>query len=152
MYMSTGMAFDDVFRRLDRIPYTRMMGIKGESLEKGRAVLSLEIDPERHIQGLGVVHGGVIVGLADSAAGWAALSIMEEPKPVATAELKVNYLRSVREGILRAEGRVVYKGSKLIVVEADVWNDDVLVAKALGTYYVIDRSSTANAEAKADRS
>ncbi len=136
------MAFDDVFRRLDQIPYIRMMGIKGESLERGRAILSLEIDPGRHIQGLGVVHGGVIVGLADSAAGWAALSIMDEPKPVATAELKINYLRSVRRGVLRAEGRVVHKGSKLIVVEADVWNDDILVAKALGTYYVIDQKTT----------
>ena len=65
-------------------------------------------------------HGGAMGAVADIAGGYAGLTVTPEGMEVVTAEYKINFLGSYQGGALRAIGRVVKPGRRLIVVGADV--------------------------------
>ncbi len=101
--------------------------------EPGRVVLELEAGP-RHRHGGGVVQGGVITQIADAAMGMSLATLQEDGMWNTTIELKINFLRPVVEGRLRAVGRVVEMKQTLLFSEADVMDDrGRLVAKASST-------------------
>ncbi len=80
----------------------------------------------------GAGHAALTFALADTAAGYAALSTMEAGAEVVTSEFRISLLAPAT-GRLVAEGRVVRPGRRLIAVAADVWAGEVHVATALGT-------------------
>jgi uncharacterized protein (TIGR00369 family) len=67
------------------------------------------------------VHGGVLASLADSAAGYAAFSLMPADASPLTVEYKLNILRPGEGEMLVARARVVKPGRTLTVVSADVF-------------------------------
>ncbi|MEM9427171.1 MAG: PaaI family thioesterase [Pseudomonadota bacterium] len=69
----------------------------------------------------GAGHAGLTFALGDSAAGYAALTLIEGEADVMTAEMKINLLRPAFGDRLRALGRVIKPGRRLIVVQADVF-------------------------------
>jgi len=73
----------------------------------------------RQQQGYG--HAALTFGLGDTAAGYAALTVIDERSEVITAEIKINLLAPATGGRLLAEGRVIKPGRRLIVVQSDVW-------------------------------
>jgi len=85
----------------------------------------------------GFFHGGVITAIADSAAGYAALSLFDEDDGILTAELKINFLAPANGEKLIARGRVIKPGRTLTVCRAEVFSVDgeneKLVAYALLT-------------------
>ncbi len=117
-------------------PYPKLLGIREESRERGRVVVAIDVDPDKHMNAMGLVHGGVLASLVDSAAARAVASLVGEARRMATIELKVNYLRPSRGGTVRAEGRVVHAGTRIAVAEVDVTQDGTLLAKGLATYYL----------------
>ncbi len=95
----------------------------------------MEMDAdERHASPLGTMHGGVLCDLADAAMGMAYASQLGPGETFTTLELKINFLRPVWRGRLRAEGRVVNAGRTVGLVECDVRDDkERLVARATST-------------------
>ncbi|MGY3437719.1 MULTISPECIES: PaaI family thioesterase [unclassified Marinovum] len=69
----------------------------------------------------GFGHAGLTFSLGDTAAGYAALSLMPEGAEVLTAEIKINLLAPARGQSLRACGEVIKAGRRLVVVRASVW-------------------------------
>ncbi len=69
----------------------------------------------------GFVHGGVLASIADSAAGYAAFSLMPAGASILTVEYKLNILRPGRGEAMIARGRVLKPGRTLTVVQADVF-------------------------------
>ena len=69
-------------------------------------------------------HGGAMGAVADIAGGYAGLTVAAEGMEVVTAEYKINFLGSYRGGALRAIGRVVKPGKRLIVCTAEVVHVD----------------------------
>lgn len=80
----------------------------------------------------GAGHAGLTFALADTAAGYAALTSMAPDAEVVTAEFRISLLAPAT-GTLRATGRVLRPGRRLVAVSADVWSGDVHVAAALGS-------------------
>jgi uncharacterized protein (TIGR00369 family) len=114
-------------------PIARLLGLKLEALEPGRAVFTLEAD-ERHHNPMATLHGGVYCDLADAAMGWAYAATLGEGESFTTVELKINFLRAVRQGKVTAEARVVKAGGTLGYVECDVKDEQGrLVARASST-------------------
>lgn len=68
----------------------------------------------------GFVHAGLTFALGDSAAGYAALSLLAEHEEVVTSEMKIHLLSPARGERLIARGQVVKPGKRLLVVRADV--------------------------------
>ena len=97
----------------------------------------IEIGPQ-HFNPYGVVHGGVIYSLADTAMGAVLAPELAESERTATIEIKINYLAAVREGTIRASTTVVNRGRRVAVLESDVFNGDRLVAKALGSFAIFE--------------
>ncbi len=75
---------------------------------------------DRVAQQQGSFHGGAMGALADIAGGYAALTVAPDDTEVTTVEYKINFLASLRGGELRATGRVVRAGRRIIVSGATV--------------------------------
>ncbi len=117
-----------------RVPFARLLGIKLESLGAGTAVLTLTLK-ENLKQNSGVVHGGAIASLVDTATAFAILTLLGEDQQVTTVDLTISYLRPLSSGRARATARVRKAGRRLITVSADVYaRDGNLAATALSTY------------------
>lgn len=72
----------------------------------------------------GVGHAGLTFTLGDTAAGYAAATLMPEGSDVMTAEMKINLLRPAAGERLIATGKVAKTGRKISVVTAEVWAED----------------------------
>jgi uncharacterized protein (TIGR00369 family) len=72
----------------------------------------------------GGFHGGAMGALADIAGGYAALTVAPEGMEVTTVEYKINFLSSKQQGELRAVGKVVKSGKRIIVTTAEVFHLD----------------------------
>ena len=109
------------------------LGARISESEPGHVVLELEAGP-RHRHGGGIVQGGVITQIADAAMGMSLATLQEDGLWNTTIELKINFIRPVISGRLRAVGRVVEMKQKLMFSEADVLDDeDRVVARASST-------------------
>ena len=109
------------------------LGARIVEAEPGRVVLELESGPQ-HRHGGGVVQGGVITQIADAAMGMSLATLQEDGLWNTTIELKINFLRPVIEGRLRAVGRVIEMKQTLFFSEADVVDEKGrLIARASST-------------------
>jgi uncharacterized protein (TIGR00369 family) len=114
-------------------PVARLIGFNLRSVEHGRSVMDMTAGPQ-HWNPMGGLHGGILCDLTDAAMGIAYASTLAEGEAFATVELKINFLRPVREGLLVAEGWVVSGGRTLGYTEAEVRDEGGrLVAKASST-------------------
>ena len=91
-----------------------------ETMSEGQITLSAPIQPHG-LQQHGVVHAGLTFALGDSAAGYAALTLMAQDAEVMTAEMKINLLAPATGDRLIARGRVLKPGRRLFVTAADVY-------------------------------
>jgi uncharacterized protein (TIGR00369 family) len=109
------------------------LGARITEAELGRVVLELETGPQ-HRHGGGVVQGGVITQIADAAMGMSLGTLQEDGLWNTTIELKINFIRPVISGRIRAIGRVVEMKQTLFFSEAHVLDEQGrLVAKASST-------------------
>ena len=116
------------------VPFTKLLGIELVDIGSGRATLGLKIRKELK-QNHGVVHGGAIASLIDTATAFAILSVLEPTEKVTTVDLTISYLRPITTGRITAVAKVVRAGRRLIVVSADVLAPDGKpAATALSTY------------------
>jgi uncharacterized protein (TIGR00369 family) len=114
-------------------PIATLIGMTMREIEPGRAVFQLQAD-ERHHNPLGTLHGGIYCDLADAAMGYAYGATLGEGETFTTIELKINFLRGVRKGMLTAEAKVVKAGATLGYVECEIKDEQGrLMAKASST-------------------
>jgi 1,4-dihydroxy-2-naphthoyl-CoA hydrolase len=101
----------------------KTLNIKIESAEKERVVLSMPVDERVH-QYTGLLHGGVSVVLAETAAsiGAALNTDLTRYTPVGV-EINANHLRSVTAGTVTAEARPVYVGRQMTVWSIEIKDD-----------------------------
>lgn len=111
-------------------------GAQVDSVEHGTVVLSapiLDLSRQQH----GVAHAALTFALGDTAAGYAALTCLPSGNEVMTAEIKINLLAPGRGERLRATGRVLKPGRRLVVVNAEVHalngGQETLIAVLQGT-------------------
>ena len=116
-------ALERVRRSFERQGMLRHLGVLLLRAEPGLCVLELPYD-ERVTQQQGSFHGGAMGTLADVAGGYAALSVAPEGMEVVTVEYKINLLAARREGVLRATGRVLRAGQRIIVTTAEILHVD----------------------------
>lgn len=93
-----------------------------------------------HLSPAARVHGGVISAFFDSSLGAAVFTTMGPWDMASTVELKVNYLKPIELGdLLRIRARVVFRGKRLVVAQADLYRnrEKTPVAIATGTFYVV---------------
>ena len=116
------------------------MGALVESVEAGSVALRLPFR-EDLTQQHGFLHAGVIAALADSACGYAALTLMPADAAVLSVEFKVNMLAPATGDAIVARAEVIRPGKTIMVCRADVvalaGTEEKLVAAMQGTMMVV---------------
>ena len=127
-----------------RPPVSELIGFEVSEIGEGRTVVVLRTNG-RHFNPMGTVHGGILCDIADAAMGIAFASTLAPGESFTTIELKINFLRPVRQAQLRAEGRVVQRGRTVGYVECEVTDENgKLVAKSNSTCLVLRGDQAAN--------
>jgi len=118
--------------------FPKSLGIELDSIEHGSATLSLNVG-KQHLQLAGVMHGGAIATLIDTAVAFAIVGASQLGARFTTIEMKVNYLRPIREGRVTATARLIRDGRRIVVADCDVMDaHGKLAAKGLLTYMRLD--------------
>ena len=105
---------------LARQPFSILLGAQLQALEPGRCELRVTV-AEHLKQQHGFVHGGVVGMIADSAAGYAAMTVVPANASVLTVEYKMNLMAPADGEKIIARGKVVRPGRTLIVTQAEVF-------------------------------
>lgn len=112
-------------------------GMTLERVAEGEVDVALEVE-DRHRNLLGIVHGGVIATLADTATGLAYRTVLEPGTQHVTTQLSVTYLAAGRGGRILARGKVVKRGRRTGYAEADVVDErDRLLARASALFAIL---------------
>ena len=98
----------------------RSVGATLEHISPGRLEIAIRPNPAISQQH-GFTHAGAISAIADSAAGYAALSLMPAGVGVLTTEFKINFLAPAAGDRIVARARVVEAGRTLTVAQAEVF-------------------------------
>jgi len=116
------------------VPYAKLLGMQLGEMKSGEANLHLDIRDELK-QNQGVVHGGAVASLIDTAAAFAIVTRLESGERVTTTDLTIHYLRPITSGRITATARIVRGGRRLFVISVEVMNSQqVLVATAVSGY------------------
>ena len=106
-----------------------------EHVEEDYAVFRLAIRPESK-NPFGFVHGGMLAGMADNAAGYAAHT---DGRTYVTESSHMTYIHNQANGTIRAEGRVLHRGKTICLVRVDIRGDGgSLLATGELVYFCVD--------------
>jgi uncharacterized protein (TIGR00369 family) len=121
-------------------PIAATLGYHISEVGDGMAVVSC--DPgEHHLNPFQIIHGGLAAALIDTATGCAISSQSPAGVGQTTINLQVEYFRAMTEntGRVRCEGRVVKRGRRIAVADAEIKGEDgTIYARGSGTYMIIE--------------
>lgn len=131
---------------IEAIPHSRALGMEFESLGDGKAVIAMPYDP-RFVgdPATGVIHGGAVSALMDTASGAAVMCHPTAPLSTATLDLRIDYFRAATPGqkiIARAECYHVTRSVAFVRVTASDEDESRPVAAATGAF-TLDRAKGA---------
>jgi len=116
------------------VPFAKLLGLEMGQIRNGEATLHLAVRDELK-QNQGVMHGGAVASLIDTASAFAVITQLEPNERVTTTDLTIHYLRPIVSGRLTATARVIRGGRRLFVLSVEVMNEQQkLVATAITTY------------------
>jgi len=115
--------------------FVALCEIKIDSVACGEATLSMIINPEKHTNLYGVVHGGALEALADTAVGVASATVGAR---VMTLSINMNFIKNIHPGEkATAVARVRHQGRTTIIVDVDTWNEQQeLMGRTIATMFV----------------
>lgn len=106
---------------IDTAPFGQLLHMEIVEANAGTAVLSMPFLPE-FAQGSGLMHGGALVSLADTAAVMAIKSLVTEGTHFATVSLKTRFFSPVRSGVVIAKARVTARRKLWFYSRVTVFN------------------------------
>ena len=133
---STGPHSIDIKEWVDVAPFGRLLHMEIIEANKGRALLTMPFKVE-FAQGSGLMHGGALVSLADTAAVMAIKSVVSPDTYFATVSLKTTFLYPIKCGTVTAKARVTAQRKNHLYGRATLFNqEDRPVLKFRATYQI----------------
>ncbi|WP_287154741.1 PaaI family thioesterase [Candidatus Solincola tengchongensis] len=128
---------EHAFLLLNKSPFYLHLGMEVIEIEEGRAKLRLPVKDE--LKSLyGILHGGVIAALLDSAGTIACGSLMKVGEMAVTVDQRINYISNISSGVLFGEGRALHKGRFTGVAMTEAKDEDGnLVAVGMSTVFFV---------------
>lgn len=113
--------------RFSEAPISRLVGFnvlppEPDATELGLATVEIKCGTHHH-NPMQRVHGGLIAALADAAMGIAFGRTLIDSQDFSTIEMKINFIRPVREGLIVAKARVVERGLRIGFVDCEITNE-----------------------------
>ncbi len=125
-------------RGIDLVPHNHALGIETVEIERGTALLKLPYDAK--LVGnpdTGTLHGGAITALLDASSGTAVFTALSEWAPIATLDLRIDYLRAAEAGrAVLCRARCYKLTRNVAFTRAIAYHDseDDPIASAAGTF------------------
>src|SRR5437588_9506762 len=107
---------------LDLMPFASTLGIVLELAQRDEVRGHLSWAPELCTAG-GVLHGGVLMALADTLGAVCAFLNLPDDAQTTTISSSTAFIRAVRDGTLRAVAKPLHAGRSVIVVQTDLRDD-----------------------------
>lgn len=137
------MSKTDLEERLQRardafasVAYAKFLGLELCELKSGDVTVCLDVRDELK-QNHGVVHGGAIASIIDTASAFVILTVIETNEQVTTTDLTIHYLRPITSGRMLAKARIVRAGRRRLVINVELEVDGALAAIAVTGYVKI---------------
>ncbi len=136
--MSLAQQLDHVQKRIDSNPFSKLLQFRAVSLWPDGAELEMPITGQV-MQMLGLVHGGALATLVDSATACAIWPRLEaEGLKAVTLELKINFLASPKGAFCRSRAELIRYGRSTAYLEAGVSDEaGKLCCRASATYFIL---------------
>jgi uncharacterized protein (TIGR00369 family) len=98
-----------------------------------------------HTNGRGLIHGGLIAALSDNAMGYSCAQAMGWTTSLVTISLAVDFIGTANVGQwLAVETEVIKTGSTICFAQSLIKADDIVIARANGTFRVVPKTSPAS--------
>jgi uncharacterized protein (TIGR00369 family) len=125
---------------LSAMPHARALGMQLDRLTEGKAEVSMPYHPRLvGDRATGVIHGGAVSALLDTACGWAVMGHPDRPAGTATIDLRIDYMRAAVPGQkITAKADCHHMTRHVAFVRAVAYDDDPArpVATATATFTV----------------
>lgn len=103
-----------------QVPFLDHLKVVPLSAGDGKSAFQITIE-DVHLRTFGILHGGVTAALLDTAVGFAAVTVAPPGHHVVTAQMNVNFIRTVKAGeTLTASGEVQHAGNLTAVARGEV--------------------------------
>lgn len=125
------------------VPVNQLLGFKLDRRDETSAVISFR--PARvHTQEYGVVHGGILSTLADTAAVYTIHPSLQKAERMTSIEFKINFLAGAvpERGDVVARAELKRRGRTIALVQVDVHQGDTHIATGLFTYIILRTAPT----------
>lgn len=122
----------------ERNTFVRLLDMNIIHMSEGEACISMPVTGEKHTNLYGVLHGGALASLADTAMGVSCATLGNR---VVTVEMNLNFIKSAGEGrAVIASAKVLHAGRQTMVAECEM-NDDTgaLIGKSRGTFMIVGK-------------
>ena len=120
------------------VPLNLLLGLELRGCSPDGATVVLP--PQSSVaQEYGVVHGGILAALADTAAVYALYPSLGDEERMTSIEFKVNFLSAAApdRGEIVAQSSVIRKGRSIAVLRVDVRQEEQLVLTGIFTYFIV---------------
>ncbi|HWS89411.1 MAG TPA: PaaI family thioesterase [Pyrinomonadaceae bacterium] len=118
------------------VPYVGLLGFEFVRAERGAATFALEVREELTRMG-GILHGGAVVSLLDTAAAFAVHTVIEPEARTVTVDLTVHFLRPASRGRVEATARVLRRGRRVCILSVEAHDGAAeIVATSTMTYFI----------------
>jgi uncharacterized protein (TIGR00369 family) len=127
----------------------RTLGYRRTDWQPGRTTIEWDADPDYCFRTAGgpVVQGGMVTAILDAAMGGACWSVLDLDQAFLTADLRVEFLRSSRPGLLRATGTVIRRTRRVVFCAAELFDAaGTLLATSRCTQVVLPADGQAGRE------
>jgi acyl-CoA thioesterase len=128
---------EELKQRIESSPFHRWAGMKLVEVGRGHAHVEMLLE-EHHFNPQGIVHGGIIAAVADTAIGLALRSVLPPGHTHRTAQLNVHFLSKGEGGRLVGQGKAFHRGRRMGYGEGEVRDESgALLARATATFIVL---------------
>lgn len=121
-------------------PFGELIGIKFTKCEIGFSRCILDMDNKLN-NPHGVLHGGAMYSMADTGMGAALYGYLKSDELCTTVEIKIMYFAPVTQGTITCDTKLVHKTRRIATLESDIYWEEKLLAKAVGTFYIYKLTS-----------
>ena len=123
-----------------QVPFVRLLGLEFVGAERGWAACALEVRDDLTRLG-GILHGGAVFSLLDTAAACAVHTILEPGDRTVTVDLTTHFLRPFSSGRLQARARVLRAGRRIAFLSVEATDPTGVLIATATTTYAIQRSA-----------
>ena len=119
-----------------RVPYVGLLGFEFVRAGRGAATFALDVRVELTRMG-GILHGGAVVSLLDTAAAFAVHTVIEPEARTVTVDLTVHFLRPASDGCIEAHARVLRRGRRVCILSVEALDANAeIIATSTMTYFI----------------